>query len=205
MMKLSNLFLHFQTMKFYFFVSAALFIAGIGFGYVSESFRTFLDSQLSALGEIAQELSESENPELTIFLFIFLNNAVKCVLIVFLGLMLGVIPLLFILLNGMVMGYLIFVLQTDQGTASTIEMLVKGILPHGIIEIPVLLLASAYGMKMGAAVLSELIRAVGRKSNRPNQLRSMLKLSLPLSGFIVISLLVAALIESFITPMVMGL
>lgn len=204
-MQFSKLFLHFKKMKGFFIFAGVLFLAGGFLGYYSEAFHEFLDQQLNAIRDIARELNEGDNVQLSMFLFIFINNAVKCVIIIFLGLLLGVVPFIFVVINGMVLGYLVFTIQTTLGTGEVISMIVKGILPHGIIEIPVFLIAAAYGMKIGMTSIGEVIRAIQNKRKEGDRLVQLLKLSLPLSVVIVFSLLIAALIESIITPIIMNL
>jgi stage II sporulation protein M len=99
--------------------------------------------------------------------------------------------------NGMILGYVLS-LQTNE---STISIVLKGILPHGIIEIPVILLACAYGLKIGMLVWKmgvQLLVPDEKRSARIELLR-IFQLTKPLSMGIVILLLIAAIIESTLT------
>ena len=99
--------------------------------------------------------------------------------------------------NGMILGYVLS-LQTHE---STLSIVLKGILPHGIIEIPVILIACAYGLKLGMLVWksgAQLFVPDKDKTARV-ELVKILHLTKPLIVSIVVLLLVAAIIESTLT------
>ena len=73
---------------------------------------------------MSKSISSKENPQVWFFIFIFLNNAIKSVIIIFLGLLLGVLPLFMLIANGMILGYVLS-LQTNE---STLSIVLKGIL-----------------------------------------------------------------------------
>lgn len=192
------LFQHFKEMKHYFIVVVFVFAFSFYLGWAnSEQFSHFLEEQLKGLKSISQSLSNKDNPQIWFFIFIFLNNAIKSVLIIFLGLVLGVAPLFMLIANGMLLGYVLS-LQTHE---STLSIVLKGILPHGIIEIPVILLACAYGLKLGMLVWKSgaqlLVPAKSRTAYA--ELVRTLQLTKPLIITIVTLLLLAAIIESTLT------
>ncbi|NEW09623.1 stage II sporulation protein M [Paenibacillus sp. SYP-B3998] len=197
-MNIKELTIHFKEMKHYFIVVVLVFGFSFYLGWAnSEQFKYFLDTQIKGLQSLSQSLSSKDHPQLWFFLVIFLNNALKSVLIVFLGLMFGILPLFMLVANGMILGYVLS-MQTHE---STLSIVLKGILPHGIIEIPVILLACAYGLKLGMLVWKS-----GMQLFIPTQLRTargelskILRLSKPLIVVIVSLLLLAAIIESTLT------
>ncbi|GGA04771.1 hypothetical protein GCM10008018_58430 [Paenibacillus marchantiophytorum] len=189
---------HFKEMKHYFIVVVLVFAFSFYLGWSNSSqYSHFLDGQLKGLKTISQSLSNKENPQLWYFIFIFLNNAIKSVIVVFLGLFVGVLPLFMLVANGMILGYVLS-LQTNE---STLSIVLKGILPHGIIEIPVILLACAYGIKLGMLVWKSGIQLfVPVKGGTARaELIKVLQLTKPLAVVIVVLLLVAAVIESTLT------
>lgn len=192
----------FARHKNYILFSTLLFIVSIYIGYQWTVFHSFLDGQIEGLAETAGSLMSMENSSFWFFMFIFLNNAIKCIMIVFLGVFLGVLPIVFLLINGMVLGYLYLILQEHGGTLS--ELLV-GILPHGIIELPVLFIASAYGIRLGFIVLKSPLKLLSTHREKRPELVPFLQKTPALMVFITISLFVAALIEAYITPVLMGL
>lgn len=198
MKNLHALLIHFKEMKHYFIVVVLVFGFSLYMGWAnSEQFSTFLENQLAGLEPMIKTINTQENPQIWLFVFIFLNNAIKSVIVVFLGLLLGVIPLFMLIANGMILGYVLSI----QPHESTMAIVVKGILPHGIIEIPVILLACAYGLKLGMLVWkmgSQLLVPYEKRTAR-FEIMKILQLTKPLSIGIVVLLLIAAIIESTLT------
>ena len=130
-----------------------------------------------------------------IFLFIFLNNAIKGFFVLVLGMFFGIIPLLFIFLNGELIG---IVLGISQIKGLGISRIIVGIIPHGILEIPAIMLSAGYGLWLGY----RFYRFIWHKDDFgiyfSFALRKYFKVILPL-------LLLAALIEAFVTPYVIKL
>ncbi|MGG1519940.1 stage II sporulation protein M [Paenibacillus oryzisoli] len=197
-MNFKNLLRHFIDMKHYFVVVLVVFAISFYLGWAnSDRYSFFLEGQLQGLKSVSQSLSAKENPQIWYFIFIFLNNAVKSILIIFLGLFFGVLPLYMLVANGMILGYVLS-LQTNE---STLSVVLKGILPHGIIEIPVILIACAYGLKVGMLVWkmgAQLFLPAERRTAR-RELANVFRLSKSLIVAIVALLLLAAIIESTLT------
>ncbi|PYI50175.1 stage II sporulation protein M [Paenibacillus flagellatus] len=203
-MSIHALFRHFKEMHNYFIAATLVFVCGIvlGYGY-SDRFDNILQSQVEGLRDLAKAISEKDHSMLWLFGFIFLNNAIKSVLIVYAGVFFGILPIGFLLINGMVIGYLAE-LQTEAGQ---LAFLLKGLIPHGVIEIPAIIIACAYGIKFGSIMgkgTLRLVNARGRQSFAAD-LERFMKLTVPLIGLLVVSLLAAAIIESFVTPWVIRL
>lgn len=125
---------------------------------------------------------------LLIFLFIFLNNSIKSLFVLFLGFFFGIVPLYFIAANGEIIGLVLGVSYQATGW----EKLAIGLLPHGIFEIPALIITSSYGLWLGIQFYQKL------RYNKPFGpalnfvLWKYLRVILPM-------LLIAALIETFVT------
>ena len=103
-MNFQPLFKHFKEMKHYFIVVVLVFGFSFYLGWAnSEQFSHFLEGQLEGLQSMSKSLSNKENPQVWFFIFIFLNNAIKSVLIIFLGLLLGILPLFMLIANGMIL------------------------------------------------------------------------------------------------------
>ncbi|MGG4219486.1 stage II sporulation protein M [Paenibacillus jamilae] len=180
-------------------ISALFFCASIVVGWFSTGIiQAMLVQQMEGLGEVSQRLQSSEHPQWSFFVFIFFNNAIKCVLVIFAGALFGIVPFIFLIVNGMVLGFVVH-LQADMGR-SMYEIVVKGLLPHGVIELPVLIVACAFGLKFGVNIMSTLGTSLGlkRKGTGPSW-KVFLKQTLTVSIWSVIFLLIAAAIESGIT------
>lgn len=117
---------------------------------------------------------------------------------IYTGALFGIVPFIFLIVNGMVLGFVVH-LQTDMGR-SMYEIVVKGLLPHGVIELPVLIIACAFGLKFGVNIISTLGTSIGlkRKGTGPSW-EVFLKQTLTVSIWSVIFLFIAAAIESGIT------
>ncbi|MBE9917327.1 stage II sporulation protein M [Paenibacillus donghaensis] len=173
-----------------------LFILGITVGWYSTgALSELINQQMNGIREISNQLSLSSHPKWSFFVFIFFNNSIKAVLMIFLGLFIGVLPVLFLLVNGMVVGLLVHT-SINHGE-SLFDLVVKGLLPHGIIEIPAIIIASAFGIQMGLLVLSSF--GGSGKGELRARWREAFRKAVTASVWIVILLFVAAIIESTVT------
>ena len=155
---------------------------------------------LDSFLEMGQELGELLGPLLEanpflLFLIIFLNNAVKTLAVIGLGILIGILPVLFIGVNGFIIGAVISWVKSLEGLGYTIS----AIAPHGVIEIPIMLLATALSLMVGWESLNWIRR---RESSVKSQLSVSLKLYLKV---ILPGLAAAAAIETFVTPWVVSL
>ena len=93
---------------------------------------------------------------LDVFLGILSNNVVACIIFLASGLVLGIPPLLFMALNGFYVGYVAFNAAHQKG----IGFVLASLLPHGVIEIPAIVLCSAMGVGLGYTLLQRLFKSV---------------------------------------------
>ncbi|MRN57071.1 stage II sporulation protein M [Paenibacillus monticola] len=179
-------------------ISLILFAGGGVIGWIgTNSLEKLLVQQLQGLSKISGDLRESAHPQWSFFVFIFMNNSIKGVLILFLGALFGILPAIFLLINGAVIGYLIHY-SALQGQ-DLFALIVKGLLPHGIIEIPAIIIACAFGLKFGSNVASSLFSSAARKKARGTDWSLFMRQTLTASIWIVLLLFIAAIIESTIT------
>lgn len=182
-----------ESIKPYVTAVSLIFFFFAVFGYISarqspeESSQTVKDLA-SAFGFL-----KDLNPVL-IFLFIFLNNSIKAFLVMLSGFLFGVLPVIFMVSNGYILGVVAAVAQMSSGA----ERVVLGLLPHGIFELPAVFIASGYGLWLG--------RKFYRLIRYREPFRQSLKWSLSRFIKIVVPLLlIAALIETFITSEIIKL
>ncbi len=165
-------------------------IAGYAFYSIETEYALGSLGGMEDLARMIQDLSAFE-----IMLFIFLNNAVKMFFSILLGFALGIVPLGFLLLNAFVIGIFI----NYQASESGFLFVVAGLVPHGIIEIPMLIISSAVGMKIGYVALQTLrSEPVDLGSEIIRGVRFYLHWLFPL-------IFLAAVIETFITPVIIHL
>ena len=173
------------SLRYPFLICLAMFIASFTFGYVSHGQipSQWWEDLLGSLPDL-----EEVGP-LFFMLFIFINNAVKSLLWMSLGILFGVAPLLFIALNGFMLGLVINYVSQVAG----LLFVFVAIAPHGVVEIPITLLSAAIGVKFGYSFINR-IRGEG-------SLIEELKMGLSLFlRRMIFFLLIAAVIEAFITP-----
>jgi len=157
--------------------------------------QNLVEGLLSELGAVLGPLASTGNLSFLLLLIIFINNAVKALGLIFLGILLGLPPVLFIGLNGFILGGLGSALEAVNGW----RYVMASFIPHGVIEIPVVLLATALGFTVGM----ESARWLARKESRVRlRLSDGLKVYL---RWILPGLAIAAIIEVFVTPLVIGL
>lgn len=183
-------------------IAAFLFIAFIFVGMTNDQLSTFLTTQIESLSNIAQRLDNSSNPTLMYILFIFFNNAIKCAMVIFFGAFFGLYPLFFITLNGLMIGFVLKLAQDGLLQYSLFDTIVKGLLPHGILELPALVIAAAYGLRLGKLLFSTIAALVTDHQKLETiglKYKETLKSCGVMTVYLTITLAIAAIIESTLT------
>lgn len=129
---------------------------------------------------------------------LFLHNFLAVLQIIFFGLLLGLSALFSSVLNGAVLGALAF--QLGREGIAPLPFLLAGILPHGILELPVFFLSAAFGLKLGYHVIFPLPRL-----SRKDSLAGIFREIIAVMPAFVLFLALAAMIEVFITPVILRL
>ncbi|QAY67895.1 stage II sporulation protein M [Paenibacillus protaetiae] len=209
MWRWSGIIAHLKAMRRYIAFSAVLFLAGLVVGATNQSLFSYLDSQVEAIRKLSSTISETNSPTFSFILFIFLNNAIKAVMVIYAGAALAVFPIFFLILNGMIIGYLLHKVELEQGAGHLADLIFRGLLPHGILEIPAIIVASAYGIKFGALVwkgfFNGLKQAAGGAAGTRGEISAFVQRSIPVAVLLVAVLLVAAVIESTLTRWLIAL
>jgi len=169
---------------------SAIFVISAYFGYVSG--REYpVEQELKKFFEYFGDYLE--NPVM-LALIIFANNAGKALIAMLAGFFFGIFPAIFIILNGYVIGVVVSWREPDWG----IEKVLLAIIPHGILEIPAVIISCAYGVWLGYRFYLSLFKGELFMKHLLKALKIYRKFILP-------TLLIAAFVEAFITPMVVGL
>ncbi len=129
-----------------------------------------------------------------LFIIILLNNLRSLVLSFFLSPLLLLGPLLTLGLNGLIIGNISSLVVEQQ----SLGFLVIGLLPHGIFEIPSLIIAEAAALSFGFVV----IRSIFNRDLRPQVFPSFIA-NLKYLAIALALLVPAALIETFVTPVLL--
>lgn len=174
-------------------------ILGAMIGYVqAERFDALMDQFMQKIEEIGVQ-----NRGFALFSALLINNVSAALLMMFSGIILGIYPVFSLLVNGVAIGYLLQMVAA-QGENPLLWLLV-GILPHGVFELTAVVVAAAFGVRLGWTAFNWLLDRF-----RPAEARGSagaLRLSwrevgqqLPLTlNLVFILLIVAALVESTIT------
>jgi stage II sporulation protein M len=127
-----------------------------------------------------------------IMLVIFLNNALKSLLAIVLGAGFGIIPVIFVGGNGLLLGLVASQVSSEKGAL----FVLAATLPHGIIEIPMILISSGLGLRLGYLMYSSIM---GKETDMRSELMQCLWIYIRI---VVPLLFVSAVIETFVTPLV---
>ena len=130
-----------------------------------------------------------------LFILIFLNNVRVATIIAFGGIILGIVPFLVLLFNGIVVGIVISYTASRGVPGSKILL---SIIPHGIVEIPAFIIAGIGGINW----FLEVVKGEGELENR---FKRGFKIMLRFLILAISLLFIAALIEAFITPKLAGI
>lgn len=111
---------------------------------------------------------------LELFAAIVYNNVLASFIFIVSGFLLGIPPMIFIVINGLLIGYVVS--NTPQG----IGFVLATILPHGIIEIPVINLSAAMGVGLGYKIIHRFMRRKGLQEYITETLKVFIKRIVPL-------------------------
>ncbi len=172
-------------------LATALLVLSLAMG--TQAMTSPSSETVEELSSIIEPLA-SLNP-LALALVIFLNNVIKTLGALVFGIAFGIPPLISVTGNGFILGVVAAEIVGTKGYG----VVLAGLVPHGIIEVPMLILATAAGFRIGWESVKWLFR-------RESAVRTSLVQGLKRYGkWIVIGLLVAAAIETFVTPLIVNL
>lgn len=169
-----------KTCRIFVIAIALVFIVLMVFAFLFSSFFSFLDIFLQELIKKTEGLSAGGLIE-----FILLNNARSAFFGIFLGIALGVFPVLHAIANGSILGYVFARVYQVSGFADFWR-----ILPHGIFELPAIFIALGLGLKLGMFIFDKQ-PSKELYTRFFNSLKVFLVIVVPL-------LIIAALIEGFL-------
>lgn len=180
--------------RWWIFIAILLFGIGIGFGLVTPtSIASLISEDLVALEEFSGMLVPFE---VSTFILIFVKNALAVLISFILSPIFCLVPILTLTLNGWLLAFISSMVVEEK----SLGFVLAGLLPHGIIELPALFIGEAAALSLGAMAMVALF-----KKERKNLLLSSLRQN---SKYLLIALallLPAALIETYITPLLVNL
>ena len=165
--------------KIYFLIVLGIFIFSVILGMF---FPVFLVDYIT---ELVKKLAEETSGLnfLQLFFFILKNNLITAFFGLIFGIVFGLFPVSLAFLNGYVLGFISGKVADVAGFSSLIRLL-----PHGVFEIPALVLSLGLGLKLGMFLFVK---------NKRKQLKYDLENSLRVFLFVIIPLLlIAGVIET---------
>jgi len=181
-----------MSYKRWIFIATFLFGIGLGFGLATPASISLPPEYIAALEE--QFASISALPKPLIALFIFIKNTSALLLSFALSPIFWLVPILALTANG----WLIAFVSTEVIKVESLGFLFAGLLPHGIFELPALILGQAAALSFGTMAILALV-----KKERRNLLLPSLKQNLRYLIIACALLVPAAIIETYITPLLL--
>jgi stage II sporulation protein M len=182
--------------KYWILIAIGLFVTGlvIGLGIsaaMPASIARLFSEELSALEELAATFGPFQA---TTAIFIYFKNASVLLLSFIFSPILCVVPVLVLVFNGSLIS-LLSVMVVEQ---ESIGLLLAGLLPHGIFEIPAIIIGEAAALSFGTTAIIALL-----SKERKNSLLPVFKQNLKYLLLALILLVPAAIIETFVTPLLL--
>jgi stage II sporulation protein M len=177
-----------RSIRPYIFLSVYLFLATAALGFAA----SVRNPELAAVyvGDVAEKLQwilDLSPPKM--MMAIFLNNLFASTMALLLGVGFGIVPFIVVVMNGLVVGLVVHQAMLAGGPA----FVIVAILPHGIIELPTVLVCIGVGFRLGHLMILTLL---GRDGDLGGELLAAIRLL----RWVVLLLFIAAVIETFITP-----
>ena len=175
------------------FIATGLFVIGLGIGLIVSitmptGIADFFSEELSVLEELATAFGPSHA---ITAIFIFFKNASALLFCFIFSPILCLLPVLSLLLNGSLISFISVIVVEEE----SLGFLLAGLLPHGIFEIPAMIIGQAAALYFGVSVIVALF------SREKNILMPRFKQSLKYLLIAFILLVPAAIIETFVTPL----
>lgn len=186
--------------KRYLLAASLLFILGTALGvYLAVAQPELIANAMALVFEHLEDLGRDifDAPQPSGIMRLFTHNLRAFLLMAVLGLALGVYPAFGLLVNGVVIGVAAVLMHAQTGS---LTVFLAGVLPHGVLEIPAIILGAALGLRLG---LGPLFARHGERSwqGYRTELTDAAKVLL----FGAALLFLAAIIEVSITPNIMAL
>jgi len=174
-------------------VAVGLFATGMAFGLaMPDDAVELFAGDLAALEELAKLLGPFK---ITTAVFIFLKNVTALLFSFIFSPLLCLAPVIALTLNGWLLSF-VSVTVIEQ---ESVGLLLAALLPHGIFELPALIIGEAAALSFGTMAIIALVSKKRRDQLSPNLKQNVKYLALAFA-----LLLPAAIIETYITPLFLG-
>ena len=181
-----------MSFKKWILVAVCLFGIGMVLGLTEQdSIANLLAEDLAALQELGATLTPFT---ITTAAFIFIKNISAVLMSFIFSPVLCLLPVLSLVLNGWLLSFV----STMAVQQKSLGFVLAALLPHGVFELPAIIIGEAAALSFGAMVIIALISKERRKLLLPNLKQNLRYL------MIACALLVpAAIIETYVTPLLL--
>ena len=182
-----------MSFKWWVLVASCLFGIGLGFGLATpSSIVNLMSEEIAALEELSRILVPFS--ALTA-IFIFIKNTSALLLSFVLGPILCLVPILSLTVNGWLLAFISSLVIQEE----SLGFVLAALLPHGIFELPALIIGQAAALSFGTMAILALLKKGKRSLLLPNLKQNLRYLLVALA-----LLLPAAIIETYITPLLIS-
>ncbi len=179
-----------MSYKWWLMIAVALFGIGLAAGLLTPAGTNSISVEdMVALEEFFGFLRQV--PPWALFILILVKNASVVLISFVFSPILCLVPVMALTFNGWVVGFVSSTVLQEE----PLGQVLAGLLPHGVFEIPALIMGEAVALSFGTAVTLALFKKEGGQRLLSN-LRRNLKYLIIACGL----LLPAAIIETWVTP-----
>ncbi len=173
----------------------ALLVFGAGFvigALAGIGTPTLLDNISDAF---MQEFGANPGHTVSLAQDIFIRNLTASAIALIGGIIFGIAPFFVLLINGFLLGYVMFAVtaHTSPNHWENFFTVLIGILPHGIIELPAIIIAAGLGLQLGLRWFTD------SRGHKLKAFKSSLISAIYVAPIVIAMLAIAALIEVFVT------
>jgi len=174
-------------------VAVGFFVVGIAFGLaMPDNIANVFTEDLAALEELARFFGPFQ---FSTAAFIFLKNASALLFSFIFSPLFCLVPVMALTVNGWLLSFVSATVIKQE----SLGLLLAALLPHGILELPALIMGEAAALSFGTMAIIALISKRRRGRLLPN-----LKQNIKYMALAFALLLPAAIIETFVTPLFIG-
>ncbi len=184
-----------MSYKRWLFIAVLLFSTGFGGGLIlalvtPTAITGLLTEDIAALEQLIESLKSL--PQSALFVAILVKNVSAILISLALSPFFCLAPVMALIINGGLLGWVSALVIQEK----SLGYLLAGLLPHGIFEIPALIMGEAVALSFGTAVILAMFNKEKKQQLLPNLRKSLKYLLIAL-----VLLLPAAIIETYVTPL----
>ena len=184
---------HSLSYRFWVFIAIVLFSIGFVSGLATPSgIANLFSEDIAAFAELSRIL---EPFTLLMFVFILVKNVFALLLSFFLSPILCLVPILALTVNGWLIAFVSTIIVQEK----SLGFLLSGLLPHGIFEIPALIMGEAAALSFGAMAIILVLKKESRSELLSTATKDGRHILLALASFVIVGLfhtiIIVALLE----------